>query len=84
MNEVEKVNAILRYAGEEAVKTGWTTITVEHFILGMIRQEDNEACRFLEENGLSLQHIKAMILDRLDKGYSIPYNVSEDRPKRQS
>ncbi len=78
MNEVEKVNAILRYAGEEAVKTGWTTITVEHFILGMIRQEDNEACRFLEENGLSLQHIKAMILDRLDKGYSIPYNVSED------
>ena len=78
MNEVEKVNVILRYAGEEAVKTGWTTITVEHFILGMIRQEDNEACRFLEENGLSLQHIKAMILDRLDKGYSIPYNVSED------
>ena len=44
----------------------------------MIRQEDNEACRFLEENGLSLQRIKAMILDRLDKGYSIPYNVSED------
>ena len=78
MNEVEKVNAIFRYAGEEAVKTGWTTITVEHFILGMIRQEDNEACRFLEENGLSLQRIKAMILDRLDKGYSIPYNVSED------
>ena len=29
MNEVEKVNAIFRYAGEEAVKTGWTTITVE-------------------------------------------------------
>lgn len=78
MNEVEKVNAIFRYAGEEAVKTGWTTITVEHFILGMIRQEDNEACRFLEENGLSLQRIKAMLLDRLDKGYSIPYNVSED------
>lgn len=78
MNEVEKVNVILRYAGEEAVKTGWTTITVEHFILGMIRQEDNEACRFLEENGLSLQQIKSMILDRLDKGYSIPYNVSED------
>ena len=44
----------------------------------MIRQEDNEACRFLEENGLSLQRIKAMLLDRLDKGYSIPYNVSED------
>ena len=74
MRELDKVNKIFQYAREEAVKTGWMTITVEHFFLGMIRQEDNEACRFLTGCGLSLPRIKSLILDRIDTGCAVPYN----------
>ena len=76
MRELDIISKIFEYAKEEAVKTGWMSITVEHFILGMIRHGDNEACRFLTDNGLSLTEIKSMILDEIDHGYAIPYNDS--------
>lgn len=78
MREVDKINTIFRYAKEEAVRTGWDAITVEHFMLAVIRQSDNEACRFLMDNGLSIPHIKSLILDHIDKGYSLPYQMSQD------
>ena len=76
MRELDIVNKIFEYAREEAVRTGWMSITVEHFMLGAIRHGDNEACRFLSDNGLSLQEIKSMILDEIDRGYAVPYKDS--------
>lgn len=76
MRELDIISKIFEYAREEAVKTGWMSITVEHFMLGCIRHGDNEACRFLTDNGLSLQQIKSMILDETDRGYAVPYKDS--------
>ncbi|HIZ84964.1 MAG TPA: ATP-dependent Clp protease ATP-binding subunit [Candidatus Coprenecus stercoravium] len=84
MRESDKIEKILKYAREEAIRTGWNVITVEHFMLGVIRQEDNEACRFLTGHNLSLNRIKSAILDHVDKGFALPYNsTAEIRPSTE-
>lgn len=74
MRELDKINKIFQYAKEEAAKTGWMTITIEHFMLGVIRQGNNEACRFLTDNGISTIQLRSMIMEAVDRGYAIPYN----------
>ena len=74
MRELDIINRIFGYSREEAVKTGWMTITIEHFMLGIIRHGDNEACRFLSSNGIHLDQLRLMILDEIDHGHAIPYN----------
>ena len=76
MRELNILDKILEYAREEAVRTGWMSITPEHLVLGMIRHGDNEACRFLTDSGLSLARLKSMILDEIDRGCSVPYRDS--------
>ena len=78
MREPDIINRIFEYSREEAVRTGWTTVSIEHFILGIIRHKDNEACRFLTSNGISLEVLKSMILDEIDHGYAIPYSDSRN------
>ena len=74
MREPDIIDRIFDYAREEAVRTGWMSVTVEHFMLGVIRHGDNEACRFLTSNGIRLDQLKYMILDEIDRGYAVPYN----------
>ena len=74
MREPDIIDRIFGYAREEAVRTGWMSVTVEHFMLGVIRHGDNEACRFLTSNGIRLDQLKYMILDEIDRGYAVPYN----------
>lgn len=74
MRELDKMNNIFRYAKEEAARTGWMSVTIEHLMLGIIRHGDNEACRFLNDNGISPQQVRSMILDEIDRGYAVPYN----------
>lgn len=81
MRELNILDKILEYAREEAVRTGWMSITPEHLVLGMIRHGDNEACRFLTDSGLSLARLKSMILDEIDRGCSVPYrDTGQIRP----
>lgn len=73
MRELDIIDKVFEYAREEAVKTGWMSVTTEHFMLGLIRHGDNEACHFLIENGIDLETLKSMILDEIDHGYAVPY-----------
>lgn len=77
MRELDKINKIFSYAKEEAVKTGWMSITPDHFVLGIIRHGDNEACRFLEDHNISTEQARRMILEKIDKGYAVPFNVTD-------
>lgn len=74
MREPDIINRIFDYSREEAVKSGWMTVTIEHFMLGVIRHGDNEACRFLTSNGIRLEQLRFMILDEIDHGYAVPYS----------
>ena len=43
----EELNFIIRYAGDEAMRTGYYAIGHDHLFLGIIRHGDNDACRVL-------------------------------------
>lgn len=78
MRELDKINKIFGYAKEEAVKTGWMNISVDHFVLGIIRHGDNEACRFLSDHNILPENVRSLILEKIDKGYAVPFNLSEE------
>lgn len=72
------VNAILVFAGEEAVRTGWTQIGIDHAVLALLRLSECPAARFLrEEMHLDLSTMKTRIEAGIDKGESIPYSCSD-------
>jgi len=48
----------LEFSRDEALRTGWHHIGVEHVMLGILRQGNNEACRALEDSGVSLTELK--------------------------
>jgi len=71
------VNAILVFAGEEAVRTGWSQIGVDHAVLAILRLSECQAARLLRDGmHLDLSRIKARIEAGIDKGESIPYSRS--------
>ena len=43
----DELNSIIRYAREEAMRTGSYGIGPDHLFLGMMRQADNDACKVL-------------------------------------
>ncbi len=71
------VNAILVFAGEEAVRTGWSQIGVDHAILAILRLSECQAARLLRDGmHMDLSRIKSRIEAGIDKGESIPYSSS--------
>lgn len=80
-----KLNAILRYAQEEAVRTGSPSIETDHLVLGILRDRDNPACSALESLGINLDEYKNY-LDSLDmRPEGIPFSAaSEVRPSRRT
>ena len=50
----DELNNIIRYAREEAMRTGSYGIGPDHLFLGMMRQGDNEACKVLINMGVDI------------------------------
>ena len=48
----DNLNLVIKYAREEAMRTGSYGIGPDHLFLGIIRQEDNEAFRILQTLGV--------------------------------
>ncbi len=67
MEPQQEFNRIIRYAIQEALLTGWDTICLEHYLLAIIRDGENEAFRFMEEI-TSTQELKHKIKSYIDKG----------------
>lgn len=61
INIPEKLNTIITYAREEAIRMGSRVLTTDHLILGMIRQSDNSAIMRLLELGIDIRDYKQSI-----------------------
>ncbi len=61
INIPEKLNTIITYAREEAIRMGSRVLTTDHLILGMIRQSDNSAIIRLLELGIDIRDYKQAI-----------------------
>lgn len=73
----EELYTILRYAGEESMRTGCIAISADHLMLGILRHHDNMACSILADLGLDLQELKKKVEKRLFREQSIPYSAAD-------
>ena len=74
INISEELNGIIRYAREEAMRTGSYGIGPDHLFLGIIRHEDNAAFRVLQGLGIEPSGLKAFIDSRIFTNEAIPYS----------
>lgn len=73
----QRLNDILEYAREEAMRTGRRAISADHLTLGILRDADNDACRALADLGIDTAEMKRFI-DAGFKGNGIvPFGDSD-------
>jgi hypothetical protein len=60
------------YAQEEAQKYGEGYVSTEHFLLGLLREEENVACQTLIQMGASLKAIRSEVERHLPRGDARP------------
>lgn len=72
-----RLNSVLEYAREEAMRTGSYAIAVDHLTLGILRDKDNDACRTMAGLGICLGDLKDFIDSRVFCDKSVPYYDSE-------
>ena len=69
----DELNLIVRYAREEAMRTGSYGIGIDHLVLGILRHADNDACRTLRGLGADPEEMKQFIDMHIFRQGSIPY-----------
>ena len=77
LHVTEDLNQVIKYAREEAMRTGSYGIGPDHLFLGIIRHEDNAAFRALQSLGVEPADVKAFIDQRIFTGETIPYEEIE-------
>ena len=73
----DELNSIIRYAREEAMRTGSYGIGPDHLFLGMMRQGDNDACKILVGLGVDTDEFKRFIDSHIFTNESIPYSEAD-------
>ena len=73
----DELNSIIRYAREEAMRTGSYGIGPDHLFLGMMRQGDNDACRALAALSVETDAFKRFIDSHIFTNESIPYSEAD-------
>ena len=73
----DELNNIIRYAREEAMRTGSYGIGPDHLFLGMMRQRDNDACKVLIALGVDIDAFKRFIDSHIFTNESIPYSEAD-------
>ena len=68
----DKLNAIIAYAKEEAMRLGSYVLTTDHLVLGIIRHGDNTALRRLLELGVKIPEMKEAIENVVRRDQVIP------------
>ena len=77
LHVTEDLNQVIKYAREEAMRTGSYGIGPDHLFLGIIRHEDNAAFKALQSLGVEPADVKAFIDQRILTGETIPYEEIE-------
>lgn len=70
----DKLNSILNFARDEAMRTGSYQISPDHMYLGIIRHSDNLAAMHLKFMGVELTELKEYIDSEISTGKHIPYS----------
>lgn len=70
----DQLNAILNYSREEALRTGNYEIGPDHFMLGILRHDNNSACDILRDMGVDLSHLKNYLDSKVSTNTQIPYS----------
>ena len=70
----DQLNGIIKYAREEAMRTGSYGIGPDHLFLGIIRHEENSAFTTLRGLGVEPAELKAFIDGRIFTNETIPYS----------
>ena len=70
----DQLNGIIKYAREEAMRTGSYGIGPDHLFLGIIRHEDNTAFQVLQGLGIEPAELKSFIDGRIFTNETIPYS----------
>jgi len=70
----DQLNNVIKYAREEAMRTGSYGIGPDHLFLGIIRHEENTAFKALQSLGVEPSELKAFIDQRIFTGETIPYD----------
>ena len=73
----DELNLIVRYAREEAMRTGSYGIGIDHLMLGILRHGDNDACRTLRGLGADPEEMKQFIDMHIFRQGSIPYSDAD-------
>ena len=73
----DELNLIVRYAREEAMRTGSYGIGIDHLVLGILRHADNDACRTLRGLGADPEEMKQFIDMHIFRQGSIPYSDAD-------
>ena len=73
----DDLNLVIKYAREEAMRTGSYGIGPDHLLLGIIRHEENAAFATLRNLGVEPAELKAFIDQRIFTGETIPYEQLE-------
>jgi ATP-dependent Clp protease ATP-binding subunit ClpC len=69
----DDLNEVIKYAREEAMRTGSYGIGPDHLFLGIIRQEENAAFHAMQSLGVEPADLKAFIDGRIFTNETIPY-----------
>jgi Clp amino terminal domain. len=70
----DTLNGIIKYAREEAMRTGSYGIGPDHLFLGIIRHEENSAFQVLQGLGVEPAELKSFIDSRIFTNETIPYS----------
>ncbi|MFQ6616117.1 MAG: ATP-dependent Clp protease ATP-binding subunit [Fidelibacterota bacterium] len=62
-NFSKQIQAIMKYAKEEAIQLGHSYVGSEHLLLGIIRQGSGKAVEILDDLGCDLEEMRVMIED---------------------
>ncbi len=73
----EELNLVIKYAREEAMRTGSYGIGPDHLFLGIIRHEENLAFKALQNLGVEPADLKLFIDQRIFTNETIPYDQLE-------
>ena len=77
------LQTILRYARDEAARTGSYGVGADHVVLGLLRHRDNDACRILSACGVDLDAFKRDIDAQVLRDRAVPWqDQAQIRPTR--
>ena len=73
----DELNEIIRYAREEAMRTGSYGIGPDHLFLGLMRHSENNACKTLTGLGVDSDDFKRFIDSHIFINSPIPYSETD-------